>query len=166
MTKDWEKIVKNEIKKTEKKVLHPYFATKDEEKRGIATIGYGFCFYSNNEKVKITDKRLTDEECEKMFDEIFEQRVSFIRSKLKCQTTDYQLYALVMFCYQQGYGNFLSSSVFKAHNAGNFEQCAKNFVDKKYSTQGGVYLLGLHKRRFTERQIYLGNFEGNNNEKY
>jgi len=135
----------------------PYYATSLEREKNIVTTGYGMTYYPNNTKVKIDDKPLTETEARLMFIELWLQRKEYIKSKLNgAKTTDYQLGALISFCYQVGYGNFSKSQLLDYHIRGDYAQAAREFLSKTWTCQGGQELGGLVRRRKKEQALYRG----------
>lgn len=149
---------KQKIKEVEGLRLDAYYPTREEEKTGRPTIGYGFYnFYPDNTKILITDK-ITRDKAESLFDLAFEQRESFVKNltKKNVETNDFQLYALVIFCYQFGFGNFSRSELLQLHNEKKYKEAALCFVKKSYCSQKGVLVNGLKKRREIEQALYRG----------
>lgn len=144
-------------KSYEKFVGHPYYATKAEEKKGTATIGYGMCFYPDDTRVTIDDEPITEEAALLLFTQIWNKRKAYVESKCKgIATTDKQLGAMTCFLYWSGYGNFSKSQLLAYHLRGDHEQAAREFMSKSWTTQGGLELGGLVSRRKKEQLLYRG----------
>lgn len=67
--------------------------------------------------------------------------------------TDNQWSALVSFCFNVGIGNFLSSTMRRKLNAGDYEGAADEFGKWVYAK--GKKLAGLVKRREKEKSLFL-----------
>lgn len=67
--------------------------------------------------------------------------------------TDNQWSALVSFCFNVGIGNFLSSTMRRKLNAGDYEGAANEFPKWVYAK--GKKLAGLVKRREKEKSLFL-----------
>lgn len=135
--------------------LKPYYATKHEESKGIATLGIGMVYRPDNSQVKITDSPISLQEAVSLFLDIVDQRLKWLRSKITAaSTTDEQLGALLSFVYQAGYGNTQKSQLLAKHNAGKYKEASQEFLSSTWTSQGGVVLPGLVKRRTEEKSLY------------
>lgn len=133
----------------------PYYATKAEENKGIATVGYGMCFYPDNTQVKITDPSLSEVEAKALFTQIWNARKKWALEKIgAAKTSDNQLGAMLCFLYWAGYGNFAKSQLLAYHIRGDYEQAAREFTSDVWTTQGGQKLGGLVERRKREQLLY------------
>jgi hypothetical protein len=132
----------------------PYYATKHEESKGIATIGIGQCFHVNGTPVSFSDKPVSLSQGVSDFLDVIDQRLKFIRSKVTSSTTDEQLGALLSFCYQAGYGNFQKSQLLAFHNQSEHNKASEEFLSKTWTSQNKVELPGLVKRRKEEKALY------------
>lgn len=129
----------------------PYYATAEEKKEGIATIGFGFTFYPNGKKVKITDKQITREEAFVMFRLIAQKFCDIVNSKIKVNINQHQFNALVSHTYNTGGSNTLFNLV---NNEANKESIVKWFVER-YITQNNKVIPGLARRRKEEANLYF-----------
>ena len=77
-----------------------------------------------------------------------------VRASLKRPLTDPQFSALVSFAYNVGLGNFRSSSVLRAVNAGDFAAVPRRL--QLWVKGGGKVLPGLVRRRAAEAAMFAG----------
>jgi len=130
-----------------------YYATPEEEKRGLLSIGFGFTYYADGSKIKLGDT-MTRAEGDKLFDEHivpeFERKVE---SMVTSEINENQFSALVSLCYNIGGGNLKSSTLLRLVNSGDFEAAADEFL--KWNKQNKRVLRGLSERRAKERELFL-----------
>ena len=130
-----------------------YYATEDERKRGLLSIGYGFTYYANGDSVKLGDT-MTKAEGDKLFlDHIVPKFEATVSNAVNTEITENQFSALVSLCYNIGGGNLRSSTLLRLVNSGDFESAADEFL--KWDKQGKRVLAGLSKRRAKERELFL-----------
>lgn len=78
---------------------------------------------------------------------------NFVRRAVSVELNDWQLAALISFCYNIGMGNFARSSVRAALNAGCYACAAEKLLE--YDEAGGHVIGGLETRRKRERALFL-----------
>jgi lysozyme len=130
-----------------------YYATEEERKRGLLSIGYGFTYYANGDPVKAGDT-MTKAEGDALFKEHivpkFEETVS---NAVRVELSPNQFSALVSLTYNIGGGNLRSSTLLRLVNSGDFEAAADEFP--KWNKQNKRVLRGLSERRDKERELFL-----------
>lgn len=130
-----------------------YYATPEEQKRGLLSIGFGFTYYADGSKIKLGDK-MERSDGEKLFDEhivpAFEDKV---RNLVTAEINENQFSALVSLCYNIGSGNLKTSTLLRLVNSGDFESAADEFP--KWNKQNKRVLRGLTERRAKERELFL-----------
>jgi GH24 family phage-related lysozyme (muramidase) len=77
----------------------------------------------------------------------------FVLHCVKAPLNDWQLAALISFCYNIGAGHFQRSSVVEALNLGLYATAADRLLE--YDEAGGVPIPGLATRRGRERALFL-----------
>lgn len=128
---------------------HPYLCSA-----GVATIGYGSTYYSNGQKVSMSDKPITQAEAIELLCDTVEKYEDGVNDNVKKPLTQNQFDALVSFTYNLGVGALRSSTLLKKVNKNpNDESIADEF--KKWVMAGGIELKGLKKRRNQEAWIYF-----------
>lgn len=160
------------IKRFEGFKERPYFATKQEQDRGLLTIGYGFT-YLNGRKVLAND-RLTPEQADSiLIDEI--EEISY-RIKIHLPNlTENQNGSLVSLAFNVGVPTLLNSTLVKRIKANdnilidlnNFTRLKKDIIQysdrikieefsefHRWIYQGGKSLFGLLKRREAEYKLF------------
>lgn len=129
----------------------PYHATKEEQKKNIATIGFGNTFYPDGKKVKITDKQITKEQAYIMFRDVVKKFCDIVNTKIRIDINQNQFNALVSHTYNTGGSNTLFNLI---NNEANKESIEKWFVER-YIEQNGKIVPGLVKRRKAEANLYF-----------
>ncbi len=129
----------------------PYYATEEERKKGIVTIGFGNTFYPDGKKVKITDKQISREEAYQMFRHIVKKFCDIVNSKIKVPITQNQFNALVSHTYNTGGSNTLFSLVNKKSDKKSIEK----WFTERYITQNEKVVKGLVRRRKAECDLYF-----------
>ena len=144
------------IKPKENLVLYPYFATRKEKEKNIATIGYGSCFYEDGRRVQITDAPITNERAldlvKAILFESLDRMLSLITQEVSKKLTKLQLVGMLSFYYNIGHGRFKESSFLQSLNSNDFETASKNFL--KYRFQDGKIMPGLRVRRLREKKFF------------
>lgn len=143
-------IVKMElIKEFEGLSLKPYLCPA-----GVPTIGYGNTRYADGTKVKMTDKPLTIDQAERLFEFYHNQFKSSVKNRIKSEINENQLEALTSFAYNVGLGNLDKSTLLKKVNLDpNDKTIASEFL--RWNKAGGKVLNGLTKRREAEANLYF-----------
>jgi lysozyme len=120
---------------------------------GVPTIGYGNTFYTNNRKVTMQDKPITEEQGRALLREIvarFERDVLKVVPKLNQNQFD----AVVSLVYNIGIGNFNRSTLLKRIKANPNDPDIK-YQFSRWNKAGGKELLGLTRRRKEEADLYF-----------
>jgi lysozyme len=120
---------------------------------GVPTIGYGNTFYTDNRKVSMQDKPITEEQGRTLLKEIvktFEKDVLKVVPKLNQNQFD----AVVSLVYNIGIGNFNSSTLLKRIKANPNDPDIK-YQFSRWNKAGGKELLGLTRRRKEEADLYF-----------
>jgi lysozyme len=144
------KVALDLIKKFEGFRELPYFATPEEERRKLLTIGYGFTTIDGR-PVKLVDKMPQGRA-----DDILATEIEHIMNKVVALTGplgDNQLAALTSFVFNVGLGAFTSSTMLKLIKQGHFDAAAAQF--DIWNKQAGKVLPGLSKRRADEKKVFL-----------
>ncbi len=130
-----------------------YYATEEEKRKKLLSIGYGFTYYADGSPIKKGDT-MTREEADKLFDNhilaVYEDKVDKL---VTSELTDNQFSALVSLCYNIGSGNLKNSTLLALVNYGKFKQAAEEFL--KWDKQNKRVLKGLTDRRIKERRLFL-----------
>lgn len=144
----------NLIQFYEKLRLKPYFATKKEKAKNIATIGWGNTYYQDGTPVKITDKPITKEQADLLFKIILTKDCEEPLNRLvKSPLTQNQFDALSSLIYNIGITNFLTSTALRRLNAKNYLGAADAMV--WFNKQDGKVMPGLVTRRQKEKDLFL-----------
>ena len=128
----------------------PYFATADEQKKGLLTIGYGFTEL-NGQPVKLTD--IIDRQAANT---LLKDHIQFIIGKLNKMfeaLTENQQAALCSLIFNIGMNKFMTSTMFKYIRSEEFDKAVNEFP--KWCHQDGKVLSDLVKRRADERSVFL-----------
>lgn len=143
------KEVENYLKSVEKLVLSPYKKGNDRW-----TIGYGNTFYENGSPVKATDKPITKERAEQLFNRISGNFYREVKELVTSSANSYQISALTSFAYNVGIEAFKKSTLLKVVNKtpNDFETIEKEF--NKWNKSNGSILKGLIIRRQKEFLFY------------
>ena len=120
---------------------------------GVPTIGFGNTFYTDNTRVKMTDKPITEEKARELLRDIvqgFEREVS----KLMREVNQNQFDAVLSLVYNIGVTAFSRSTLLKRINKNPIEQdIAYQF--SRWNKAGKKVLLGLTRRRKEEAELYF-----------
>ena len=134
--------------------LVPYYATKEEQNKGIVTIGYGNTFYPSGKKVTINDDAISKSTAYLMLQHVADDFAVHVASFIKKEITQNQFNALCSFAYNVGIANYSSSTLLKKVNLNpNDVSIANEFA--KWNKQVGKVLAGLTKRRAKESALYF-----------
>ena len=130
-----------------------YYATKEEEKEGLVTVGYG-----STRRVK-HGKKVTKEQAEKWLKEDIKKANTTVNRLVKIELNNNQKNALISLVYNVGEGNFKKSKALKALNSGDIETFLKEAFDPKIgfvkAKKGGRILKGLVNRRTAEKELFM-----------
>lgn len=113
---------------------------------GVWTIGVG-----HTKGVKEGDV-ITQEESERIFLEDLESFKKEMAPLIKVDVTEGQFIALMSFVFNLGLTNFMTSTLLKRLNVGDFPGAAYEFPKWKYA--GGEEVRGLLLRRKAERELF------------
>jgi lysozyme len=119
---------------------------------GIWTIGYG---HTGGVTQGMTYTQAQADQA--LADDLLSTKTSVEKAVAGVDTTDNQFSAIVSLIYNIGEGNFASSTVLRAHRAGQTQQAADAFLLWNKATINGVLQVvkGLANRRAAERTLYL-----------
>jgi lysozyme len=115
---------------------------------GIPTIGYG---HTENVHMGMS---ISEAEAEQLLRQDLERFEVAVQDGVEVEINDDQFDALVSFSFNLGAGSLFSSTLLKLLNQGKFEQAAEEFP--RWNKAGGQALLGLTRRRLSERALFLG----------
>lgn len=123
---------------------------------------------------KFGAQSITQDQADECLKEIMASSEAFITSHVPSNTTQNQFDALLSFEYNVGSGNYLASAVHRLHDAGNrsvgqlslIATCAASKAKEnptsialafgRWSNSGGMWTLGLFRRRMAEVLVYSG----------
>lgn len=142
----------NHLKKCEGWRNSPYF-----DSAGIPTIGYGFTYYPNGRRVKITDEPITLTEGNNMLKLIVRPFEKWVSKLVTSPLSQHQFDALVSFCYNVGQGNFGESTLLKKVNENPNDSTIQDEF-KRWVYAGGKKSKGLKKRRNKEAYLYINGY--------
>lgn len=137
-----------------KKLIKPYEGLKLTAyrcPRGVLTIGWG-----HTKGVKEGDV-CTLEQAEQYLSYDINYVVGRLQKMIKVSMTDNQFIALISFTFNEGEGNFASSTLLKKLNKSDYSGASLEFARWNKTTIDGVLTVldGLTKRRETERKIFI-----------
>lgn len=118
---------------------------------GVWTIGYGHTSSAGPPAVS-ADMAVDETMAETILRRDVEQFAAAVRTSLTRRLDDRQFSALVSFAYNVGIGNFRSSSVLRAVNAGDFDAVPRRL--QLWNKAGGKVLAGLVRRRGAEAELF------------
>lgn len=117
---------------------------------GVNTIGFGNTFYTNGNKVKLSDK-ITQAGADKLFLDLLPKYEKTVLNSIKVPLTQNQFDALVSFCWNCG----SSKTLFKMVNEKFSEMNIVGFWTSHYIMGGGKVLNGLVRRRKAEASLFI-----------
>lgn len=127
----------------------------------VWTVGYGFTVL--NGRPVVDGDTMSQEEADRRFPEILAPYEAAVNRGCTLTPNQNQFDAMVSFCFNVGTGDpdakpkpiegFLTSSVLRAHNRGDFPAAARAFG--LWNKQAGVVIGGLTSRRALESVVYL-----------
>lgn len=121
---------------------------------GVPTVGYGFTYYMDGRRVKLTDPPMTKTAAEVTL--LWLVRTVYLPAVLRlCPGIDSpeRLAALIDFAFNLGSGNLRASTLRRKVNAQDWPAAAVEL--RKWIKGGGKVLKGLVLRREAERQLIL-----------
>lgn len=116
---------------------------------GIWTIGYGHAA----PEVR-AGQRITETQAEALLRNDLSAAVRCVRGAVKVCIAQYQFDALVDFCFNAGRGSFLSSSLLRDVNRGDFSSATAQFG--LWVHAGAKVVPGLVRRRAAEAAMFTG----------
>lgn len=119
---------------------------------GIATIGYGFTYYTDGVHVRLSDKPLTQEEADRMFILLVKPYADSVVGACSVPLNQNQLDSLTSLAYNIGVGAFKKSKLRENIN-NKLPIVESNFTE--YCHAGGQVLQGLINRRKLEYKLYM-----------
>ena len=127
--------------------------TAYQDAAGVWTIGYGWT--QPVDGIPIHEGMvITQEKAEELLREGVKQYEKPVNDNVLIDIEQHQFDALVCFTYNLGAANFISSTLLKKLNAGDFQVAADEFL--RWNRAGGEVLFGLIRRRAYERDLFLG----------
>lgn len=120
----------------------------------IPTIGYGFTYYTNGNKVTLQDPPISEEKAEKLLLNILKSFENNVNKRVKQRLSQNQFDALVLFSYNVGNQAFTDSTLLKVINKDVYNYDEIEYQFKRWNKANGLILNGLVKRRITEFNIY------------
>ena len=116
---------------------------------GVWTIGYG-----HTGADVLPCHGITEPEAEALLLSDMQEAVACVNGAVKVPLTQGQFDALSDFCFNCGRGNFLSSTLLRKVNAGDYEGAAAQFT--LWDHAGGQVIAGLLARRKAEAALFKG----------
>ena len=129
-----------------------YYATKDEEERGLLSLGFGFTYYADGSPIKEGDT-MTLEAAEALFSIIISKFEKKVARLVQVPVSSNQFSALVSLAYNIGCSKLSTSSLLHRLNAHDYKGAAEQFL--VWDKQNKRVLPGLVKRRRLERELFL-----------
>jgi len=129
-------------------VLHPY-----QDTGGVWTIGYGNTRI-NGEPVTCLTPCLTQAQADALLFASLPQREAAVDRLVSVPLSDGERAALVSFVWNEGVGQFASSTLLRKLNAGDRVGAAAEFP--RWNLDDGRVLPGLVRRRAAERAVFEG----------
>jgi lysozyme len=136
------------IKRLEGFRNHPYL-----DSANVPTIGYGFTFYPNGERVKMSDKPITRVEAEEILFEVVKTFADAVEDAVETELTQNQFDALVSFAYNVGVYAFRDSTLLKRINE-DPKHPDIEYQFSRWNKADGKVLNGLVRRRKSEYYLY------------
>lgn len=136
------------IKKYEGFRNHPYLDTAN-----VPTIGYGFTYYSDSTKVKMTDAPMTKCDADVYIEELVVVYEDAVNRNVKRVLNQNQFDAIVSFTYNLGESNLKVSTLLKKINKNPCDPAIEQEF-QKWVYSGGKKSKGLKKRRNQEYYLY------------
>lgn len=122
-----------------------YEAYKDSV--GVNTIGVG------HTKGVVMGDKIDDRQVDEFLRQDLESAEYAVNSLVKVELNQAQFDSLVSLTFNIGSGNLSKSTLLKMLNKGNYQAAADQFL--RWNVAGGKVLLGLNKRRISERMLFL-----------
>ncbi len=119
---------------------------------GLPTIGFGTLIDTKEEQYLKT-KIITEAEATQLLKYDVAKFEKAINDLVNVTLNQNQYDSLCTFTYNVGIGNFKSSTLLKLINQSKFKEAAEQFV--RWNKAGGKELVGLTKRRLSEKELFL-----------
>ncbi len=113
----------------------------------VWTIGYG------HTKAVHPGMTITQTQAEQLLQEDLEEFEAAVEDAVSIDLNPNQFAALVSFCFNLGAGSLFDSTLLRILNDGNIHAAANEFP--RWNKAGKQVLLGLTRRRFAERALFL-----------
>lgn len=121
---------------------------------GVPTIGYGATYYPNGNKVKMTDRPITEPQATELLKVMLKSYENSVKMLVTSELNQNQFDALVSFVYNLGAGNLSKSTLLKKINTNPNDESIKTEF-KRWNRAGGKILNGLTRRRNEEADLYF-----------
>jgi lysozyme len=121
--------------------------TAYQDQVGVWTIGYG-----HTGRDVTPGLTITKDQANGLLHKDVQVPVQTINNSVKVALSQNQFDALVSFIYNLGTGSFLSSTLLKKLNTGDYTGAAQEFL--RWNRAGGVVVQGLTNRRTKEMQLF------------
>jgi lysozyme len=119
---------------------------------GVPTQGYGSTRGANNIPITMEDPPITEDTGLEWLSRDMGQAFLTIASDVKVPLTGNQKAALADFIYNEGAGNFSSSTLLRLLNAGDFSGASAQFL--VWDVADGETIPGLLRRREAEKALF------------
>jgi lysozyme len=128
----------------------PYYCSA-----GKPTIGYGSTYYEDNTPVRITDKSITRDIADKLFDITIKEYEECVNRVINKPMAQQQFDAFVMMCYNCGVTRFSKPAMVARCFNENHLEALKEWWLKSFVTANGEPSKGLVNRRKLELNHFL-----------
>lgn len=120
----------------------------------VPTIGFGATIYPNGQRVRLTDKNITEKEAEEILAHELKEAAKRVDALTIDTVTQHQFDALVSFAYNVGSGALKTSTLLKRVNTNpNDKNIRAQFM--RWVNANGKQLEGLVNRRKAEADLYF-----------
>lgn len=124
-----------------------------EDCGGVATIGYGTTYYFDGEHVTMDDADISETDATECLQYVCNHMAAHINDLVQININQYQIDALIDFCYNLGIQSLADSTLLKYINNSDFNNAATEFL--KWDHAGGKVIQGLLNRRKAEKELFL-----------
>lgn len=122
---------------------------------GRITIGYGFTYYPNGRKVRLTDDPISKTEANVLLKKLVMPYSDAVKKSVKTHLTQRQFNVLTSFCYNVGISAFKSSTLLKVINNFPNDEMAIRHEFGRWIYDNGREVPGLVNRRKKEANLYF-----------
>jgi len=122
------------------------------DQNGIPTIGYGSTYYQDGTKVTMQDPAITKDQAIEILQTYVQKFEAIVNDHVTVSLNQNQFDALVDFTYNVGPGNFLSSTLLRLLNQGQYDQIPAQFM--RWNKTNGQPNAGLTRRRQAEADLW------------